>query len=107
MKLISRERLQNPGRAARIKFPPRMYQRLFDDQEGQCGCDCGSPLLVPARKNQIDHRDPNRQDFNHRSNLSLLLPQHNMSKNADSIQTQSKKSGRGFVEILQSGQPKK
>ena len=99
-KITDRERLQVEGRPERIHFPPAMYQRLFNDQEGLCP-ECQSLLEIPAKRNEIDHRDPNRVDgFNKRSNLQLLHKSCNREKSASSVQSQSKGSGKTFEEIL-------
>lgn len=95
---LNRERV-NPQRDKRQKFPPRKYQQLFDKQRGWCPI-CVERLLVPARRNAIDHIDPNRQDFNHTSNLQLLHPQCNLRKSSKSIQEQAKENGKTFREIL-------
>lgn len=93
----------NPERDKRQRFPKSEYQRLFDSQKGFCACGCSEHLLVPAIKNEIDHIDPNRQDFNHRSNLQLLLPEHNRNKSSKSVLQQSKESGRTMQEIIKPG----
>ncbi len=99
LKSIQRERLQNPAREKRQRFPPSMYQKLFDAQEGFCN-ECGEFLAVPATKNEIDHKDPNRQDFNHPSNLQLLHRSCNREKGASTIQEQSKATGKTMRELV-------
>lgn len=92
-----RERV-NPEREKRIHFPKSMYQKLYDQQGGKCP-RCPEPLLIPARKNEIDHRDPNRQDFNHRDNLALMHPHCNKKKSSKSLLQQSKETGENFTDL--------
>ena len=98
VKKLNRERV-NPERQQRKRFPTSVYQRLYDKQGGDCR-ECGDRLFVPARKNEIDHIDPNREDFNHPSNLQLLHPKCNREKSSKSVYEQSKASGRSFEEII-------
>jgi CRISPR/Cas system Type II protein with McrA/HNH and RuvC-like nuclease domain len=99
MKQLKRERLENYGRDPRKKFPPRMYQRLFDMQRGVCRF-CNNHLDVPAKKNEIDHIDPSRQDFNTPSNLELLHVACNRVKSSRTLYEQSKLTGKPLTEIL-------
>ena len=101
MKKLNRMRLEAAGyqREKRVHFPPRMYQMLFDRQSGVCP-RCNKTLNVPAKRNEIDHVNVERQDFNHPSNLQLLHSGCNRSKGANSIHEESKATGKGYVEIL-------
>ena len=98
VKSLMRERV-SVTREKRKRFPPSMYQRLYDKQTGDCPW-CNERLLVPARKNAIDHKDPNRQDFNSVQNLQLLHPNCNSKKSAKSIHEQSKATGRTYEQLL-------
>jgi len=89
----------NPERDKREKFPPRLYQRLFDAQGGICPW-CDKPLDIPAKRNEIDHADPNEQTFNKYSNLQLLHKHCNREKSSMSIQEQSKETGKPFTELI-------
>ncbi len=99
IKSMGRERLQNPTREKRQHFTPSMYRKLFDAQLGICP-ECQEHLDVPADKGEIDHKDPNRQDFNHPSNLQLLHKSCNREKSAMTIQEQSKAGKGTFEKIL-------
>lgn len=99
LRVMKKERLENYGREKRKRFPPKMYQRLFDMQKGVCRF-CGHHLDVPAKKNEIDHIDPSRQDFNSPSNLELLHVQCNKIKAARTVYQQSKLTGQPFSQIL-------
>jgi 5-methylcytosine-specific restriction endonuclease McrA len=104
VRMLNRERV-NKNRDPREKnFPKSMYQKLFDRQKGRC-LYCNDHLFVPANKgNEIDHIDPNRQDFNHPSNLQLLHGDPcNRSKSSKDIIKQSKESGKLVTEIIQPG----
>ncbi len=96
---MARERLQITDRPKRIKFSPSVYRRLFDAQEGICP-ECQSHLDVPAKKNEIDHKNPNEERFNEFFNLQLLHKSCNREKGAMSIQEQSKASGRPMTELV-------
>lgn len=99
VKTLNRERLQNYKREKRKHFPKSMYQRLYDEQNGICSY-CKFCLDIPARKNVIDHVDPNEQDFNTRKNLHLIHGKCNREKSSKSINQQSKESGKTFENIL-------
>ena len=96
----------NPKREYRVKWPGRLYQYLFDAQQGMCKCGrCGERLLMPAKRNHVDHIDPHAARFNDRENLCLVLPKHNLRKSANSIPEESKASGKSFVSILKRSEP--
>jgi len=99
LRTLKRERLENYKREPRQKFPPKMYQRLFDLQKGVCKF-CGNHLDVPAKRNELDHIDPARQDFNAPSNLQLLHPACNRVKSCRMLYEQSKLTGKPVSEIL-------
>ena len=101
VKKLMRERIDS-GRDKREKFPKSMYQKLFDTQKGICpGYDTPPhPLTIPAVKNEIDHIDPDRIDFNHRTNLQLLCVDCNRRKSSKSIAQQAKETGRPYTRIL-------
>ena len=91
-------------RDEREKFPPRMYQMLFNRQKGMCSW-CEKLLNIPAtRGNEIDHIDPNRKDFNHPTNLQLLhgLP-CNREKSSKDLLQQSKETGKTIQELIAPG----
>ena len=96
MRIVNRERLQNPGREKRKRFPRTMYLKLYAKQEGMCACGCGQKLLGPPMKNHVDHIDNARQDFNHTSNLRLLLPRCNLQKGAKTL-FETSKEGKGTI----------
>ncbi len=95
---LARERIP-VDRPKRIKFPPTMYQRLFDDQGGMCP-ECQEHLDVPAKKNEIDHINPHEEKFNERFNLQLLHSSCNREKSAMTVLEQSKSSGETMETIL-------
>jgi hypothetical protein len=95
----ARRKLHIEGREKRQRFSRGMYQRLFDMQQGICPY-CYQPLFVPARKNHIDHRDPEATlTFNRPSNLQLLHPRCNEEKSSKSLIQQSKESGKTMKEL--------
>jgi hypothetical protein len=101
LRTLKKERLENYGREPKKRFPPKMYQRLYDFQGGLCAFGpCRNHLNVPAKKNEIDHIDPNRQDLNHPSNLQLLHPACNRIKASRTLYEQSKLTGQPISDIL-------
>lgn len=97
---VMREPKVNPDRDKRTKFPRQTYDTLYARQGGKCACPRGEDLLTPSWRNEIDHKDPNRSDFNHKSNLQLLLPQCNKEKGGQSIPEQSKRTGRMMKDLV-------
>lgn len=95
---LMKERLTNLERQHRKHFSPSTYQKLFDRQKGVCSY-CDEPLLIPARKNEIDHFDPNAEEFNSPRNLQLLHSQCNRKKAAQSPSEQSKQQGKTVLEM--------
>ena len=86
-------------RPKRIRFPWSKYRRLYERQGGICPW-CDTPMILLRGKVEIDHIDPNSEDFNNDSNLQLMDAGCNRSKNAKSIAEQSKATGKGYVELL-------
>ncbi len=104
VRMLNRERLQNYQRDARISFSKAKYQRLFDEQRGICPV-CNGQLEFPAIRNEVDHKDPNRTDFNAHSNLQLVhgrrsRQQCNQRKGASSMLTQAKRQGKTFANLV-------
>jgi len=100
IKKISRERLQNTDRPARIKFPWSKYRKLYQKQGGVCNW-CDKEMALIRGKVEIDHLNPNAENFNDDSNLQLLHTNCNREKSSKSIQEVSKETGKTFVEQLQ------
>jgi hypothetical protein len=95
----------NPERDPRDKTSPSEKQKMFNTQKGFCPI-CHFFLYVPAtdRRNEVDHIDPNRQDFNHQTNKQLVhgIPCNRKKSSKDLIQ-QSKESGKTIQEIIEPG----
>jgi hypothetical protein len=101
---IVRERLQvdRASREPRERFKPQLYKRLYHRQRGICPL-CGLGMILPLTFPgglEIDHINPNAEDFNGISNLQVTHEICNRKKGAKSIQEQSKASGKPFTEIL-------
>jgi hypothetical protein len=97
----NRQKLHVEGREKRQRFSKGMYQRLFDQQKGVCPA-CEEPLFIPARRNQIDHINPEVvQGFNRPGNLQLLHPLCNQQKAAKTLLEQSKHSGKTMRELTE------
>ena len=101
IKSINRERLFDREKRERRKhFSPKVYQSLFDKQKGVCNF-CKLPLDIPARQNEIDHRDVNAEDYNGASNLQLLHKYCNRTKSSKSLIELSKQGHGTFREQLE------
>jgi 5-methylcytosine-specific restriction endonuclease McrA len=93
-------------RPNRKRHSKAYYQRLFDDQKGNCrkiSRACSGRLLTPAKKNEIDHIDPNAapEVWDTRANHQLLCPACNREKSSMSLEDQAKSQGKTFVELLE------
>jgi hypothetical protein len=101
---LNRERLQidKASREPRQRFKPQVYKRLYHRQRGICPiCHLGMilPLTFPGGL-EIDHINPNAEEFNDPKNLQVTHEICNRKKSSKSIEQQSKSSGRTFAEIL-------
>lgn len=94
-----RRRLQVVGRAPRKRFTARIYQRLFDRQAGICRW-CHEILEIPARRNEIDHLNPEAEDFNGETNLQLLHRACNREKSSKSMLDQAKDRNRTVTDLI-------
>jgi hypothetical protein len=101
----------DPGVVIKRRLWPKVvYDWLFARQNGLCK-RCGKPLDMPTTLNALDHIVPlARGGKDKKPNLCLLhgrtTEDHdncNASKGANDIQTESKKTGQGFREILNRG----
>ena len=98
-KEFDRRKLQAFDREKRQRFSWVFYRKLYNRQRGICPlCDGTMPLL--KGEVEIDHRDPNRNDFNSEGNLQLTHKKCNRAKSAKSILRLSKESGRTIHELL-------
>lgn len=94
----NRRRLENPDREKRKSLSPPRRRDLYARQSGRCA-ECQDPF--PIEKLEADHKDPNRQDFNARSNWQLLCRPCHAEKAAKSVMEQTKFYGRTAKEILE------
>ena len=102
---VDRAKLEEAGVIRKRKhYTPAFKQRLYDLQGGACPW-CPKPLLIPARKNEVDHINPNLADDEreNRKNLCLAHPVCNQSKNAKTLYQVAKETGMTITEILSKG----
>lgn len=100
VKKINRERLQDKdGRQKRKHFPWSKYESLYKKQRGICPW-CGLGMMLIKQEIELDHKDPNAEDFNADSNLQVLHSSCNRQKNSMSIADQAKHQGQTFAELL-------
>lgn len=95
----------NPNRDEREKATPAEKQKMFNTQKGICPV-CNRLLFIPAsdRRNEVDHIDPNREDFNHRTNKQLVHGDPcNRHKSSKDLIQQSKETGKMIQEIIEPG----
>jgi len=95
-------------RPERKKHSKSYYQHLYDHQHGDCirfSKKCTGRLLTPAKKNHIDHIDPNAppEIWDTRPNHQLMCSACNSEKSAMSITDQAKHTGHTIAEIIQPG----
>jgi hypothetical protein len=92
-------KLQTTDRPERKKFPWGVYKRLYARQAGLCPW-CGGAMILLKGKVELDHINPNAEDFNNANNLQLLHAHCNREKSGMSIEQQSKHTGKSFVELI-------
>ncbi len=99
LKEIRRRRLEVSKRGKRERFPWSKYRKLYNRQKGVCPL-CNETMPFIRGEIEIDHRDPNREDFNSEDNLQLTHKRCNRAKSAKSVSTLSKESGKTIQELL-------
>lgn len=102
MRKMRRMRIE-PGREDRKRFPWTMYKRLYQKQAGLCPRCCGAMILLRG-KVEIDHYDPNAEDYNGEANLRLLHTDCNREKSAKTPLQEAKATGQIITDTL-SGEP--
>jgi 5-methylcytosine-specific restriction endonuclease McrA len=100
VKKINRERLQDGAERKRRAYPRRVRVDLYLKQNALCPI-CDERMDANLRLLHVDHIDPDRQDWNHSSNLQLVHASCNLHKSSKSLQQQSKESGRTVADILE------
>ena len=96
---LNRSRLSVHNRDPRKRFSWNVYRKRYTLQHGICPI-CGQVMALLKSKIEIDHKDPNRQDYNADTNLQVVHTQCNQTKGAKSIYEQSKVSNKTFVELI-------
>jgi len=91
-------------RERRKQFSKTLKQRLYNTQNGICGLHgidkiCTKYLLIPAWRNEIDHKNPNAEKYNAPSNLHLVHSDCNRRKGSSDMLAQSKRYGKTIVEL--------
>ena len=95
-------------RPKRKKHSKAYYQHLYDQAKGNCirfSKKCTGRLLTPAKRNVIDHIDPNAppETWDTRANHQLICPTCNAEKSSKSVMEQAKESGMTIAEIVSRG----
>ena len=97
---LNRERLQTPRAGQRIRYPWSEYRKLYQLQNGICPI-CDNPMVLLKNGDlQMDHIDPTAADFESRSNRRVTHKRCNQEKGPNSIEEESKRTGKPFTEIL-------
>jgi len=99
LKEIHRHRIYILEREKRKRFPWSTYVKLYTQQKGIC-LYCQKDMMLLKGEVEVDHRDPNRKDFNTLSNLQLLHRRCNRQKGSSSIPRQAKQQHKTYVELL-------
>lgn len=104
VKKIARRRLDVDvsQREKRVKFSWGIYKRKYSAQKGICPI-CGHAMPLIKGQIEMDHINPNAEDFNNDNNLQVTHSKCNRSKGGQSILTVSKTRGRTFLEQIQVG----
>src|SRR3972149_10086918 len=89
----NRKKIDAEGREPRKRLPWAIHSRLYRIQRGLCAI-CGEVMPFVKGAVEIDHKDPNRTEFNAWPNLQLTHKKCNREKAAKSILEQSKTSGK-------------
>jgi hypothetical protein len=100
-----RKQRVDPERDDRDKTSPAQKQKMFNAQKGFCPI-CKKLLFIPAtdHRNEVDHIDVNREDYNHRTNKQLVHGNPcNRNKSSKSIVQISKETGIPFDQIIGAG----
>lgn len=103
IKAWGRKRI-DAGRPPRDKTKKVDIDRMYKRQDGLCA-ECNEVLNMAQRSSwEIDHIDPNAgENFNHIQNKRILCRTCNREKSAQTLQEQSKTTGRTMTEILSDG----
>lgn len=101
IKTINRRKIDLGQREPRKKFPWSKYRKLYQIQSGLC-LYCNEAMFLKKGEVEIDHRDPNRKDFNADSNLQLLHQRCNRIKSSQSIPLQAKKGNATYLDLISS-----
>jgi 5-methylcytosine-specific restriction endonuclease McrA len=103
IKAKSRRRLEVDVtvRQKRKSFPWSKYKRLYEKQAGKCAI-CAKDMRLIRGTVEIDHKNPNAEDFNSDYNLQLAHKECNREKGGKSLAEQAKFYGKTTVQLLSS-----
>ena len=99
IKTLNRRKIDQSQREPRKTFPWSKYKKLYYIQRGICSY-CDEPMFLRKGEVEIDHRDPNRLDFNADSNLQLLHKKCNRMKSSRSVPSEAKTQGKTYLHLL-------
>jgi 5-methylcytosine-specific restriction endonuclease McrA len=99
IKELNRCRAEVSNREKRKRFPWPCYRKLYNRQRGLCPL-CGEVMPFIRGEIEMDHRDPNRKDFNSENNLQVMHKRCNRVKASKSVLRLSKESGRTIKDML-------
>lgn len=100
VKMKNRRRLESgPTRQKRKRFPWSKYQKLYQKQGGVCWW-CQSDMKLIKGQIEVDHFDPNADDFNGDTNLSVLHMDCNREKSAKTLTEQAEYLHITVTELL-------
>lgn len=96
---LSRRRLEVKGRVTRKQRKWSEYKKLHHKQRGVCPW-CMHEMALIRGSVEIDHVDPNAEDFNGDGNLLLLHQRCNREKGAMNLEQQAQHLGITIKELL-------
>lgn len=101
VKMKNRRRLESGStRQKRKRFPWSKYQKLYQKRNGVCWW-CQSDMKLIKGQIEVDHFDPNADDFNGEGNLSVLHMDCNREKSAKTLTEQAEYLGITVKELLE------
>ena len=101
VKMKNRRRLESGStRQKRKHFPWSKYQKLYQKKNGVCWwCQCDMKLI--KGQIEIDHFDPNADDYNGDANLSVIHMDCNREKSAKTLNEQAEHLNITVKELLE------
>ena len=99
IKSMNRERLHGNEREKRKKYSWGKYKSLYQRQKAVCWW-CGNTMPLIKGQIELDHFDPNREDFEAEENLSVLHKDCNRQKGPKDLINQAEILGITTMQLI-------